>query len=250
VGPETSAREEGRYTERRVIGRQDFLRIWISFSVFEVVAMATFRSCIFKLAHCGSSVSQLRGEQLPTTPARAAADQHSTCRLRGVRRISCPIEIPTPLKNQSGAQIVGRNYPHHPLGFSARFDGMKTRGGGRVFDSHPSTSSSEEEQEEEKEDEVTEEELIEGSIPMPSEENIRNRVMEEVMQRMTDVDLKEAAQKYDLEEELFAEIDYAQVLSFPHPLLSLKKFGKARTQSCSWSRTGVGFADGPPWFQS
>jgi hypothetical protein len=167
-----------------------------------------------------------------------------------VRRISCPIEIPTPLKNQSGAQILGRNYAHHPLGFSARFDGMKTRGGGRVFDSHPSTSSSEEEQEEEEEDEVTEEELIEGSIPMPSEENIRNRVMEEVMQRMTDVDLKEAAQKYDLEEELFAEIDYAQVLSFPHPLLSLKKFGKARTQSCSWSRTGVGFADGPPWFQS
>jgi hypothetical protein len=144
-----------------------------------------------------------------------------------VRRISCPIEIPTPLKNQSGAQILGRNYHHRTFGFSARFDGMKTRGGGRVFDSHPSTSSSEEEQEEEEE-----EELVEGSIPMPSEENIRNRVMEEVMQRMTDVDLKEAAQKYDLEEELFAEIDYAQVLSFPHPLVSLKKFGKARTRSC------------------
>jgi hypothetical protein len=143
-----------------------------------------------------------------------------------VRRISSPIEIPTTLKNQSGVQILGRNYHHHPLGFSARFDGMKTRGGGRVFDSHPSTSSSEEEQEEE------EEVLVEGSIPMPSEENIRNRVMEEVMQRMTDVDLKEAAQKYDLEEELFAEIDYAQVLSFPHPLVSLEKFGKARTQSC------------------
>lgn len=95
-----------------------------------------------------------------------------------------------------------------------------------MFDSHPSTSSSEEEQEEE------EEELVEGSIPVPSEENIRNRVMEEVMQRMTDVDLKEAAEKYDLEEELFAEIDYALVLSFPHPLVSFKKFGKARFQSC------------------
>ncbi|CAK9263977.1 unnamed protein product [Sphagnum jensenii] len=116
--------------------------------------MATFRSCIFKLAHCGSNVSQLRGEQLPTTPALAAADQHSTCRLRGVRRILCPIEIPTPLKNQSGAQILGRNYHHHPLGFSARFDGMNTRGGGRMFDSHPSTSSSEEEQEEEEEGEI------------------------------------------------------------------------------------------------
>ncbi|CAK9229223.1 unnamed protein product [Sphagnum jensenii] len=49
---------------------------------------------------------------------------------------------------------------------------------------------------------------------MPSEKNIRNRVMEEVMQRMTDVDLKEAAQKYDLEDELFAEIDYAQIDAF------------------------------------
>ncbi|KAH9533383.1 hypothetical protein CY35_18G049600 [Sphagnum magellanicum] len=150
--------------------------------------MATFCSCIFKLAHCGNNVSQLRGEQLPTTPALAAADQHSTHRLRGVWKILCPIEIPTPLKNQSGAQILGRNCHHHPLGFSARFDGMNTRGGGRVFDSHPFTSSSEEEQEEE-------EELVEGNIPMPNEENIKNRVMEEVMQRMTNVDLKETAQK-------------------------------------------------------
>ncbi|KAH9540135.1 hypothetical protein CY35_15G094400, partial [Sphagnum magellanicum] len=85
-----------------------------------------------------------------------------------------------------------------------------------------------EEQEEEEEDEVTEEELVEGNIPMPNEENIRNRVMEEVMQRMTDVDLKETAQKYDVEEELFAEIDYAQVLSFPHPLVPFKTFGKNR----------------------
>jgi len=69
---------------------------------------------------------------------------------------------------------------------------MNTRGGGRVFDSHPFTSSSEEEQEEE-EDEVTEEELVEGNIPMPNEENIKNHVMEEVMQRMIDVDLKETA---------------------------------------------------------
>lgn len=156
--------EGGRQVHRETGQRETgFLRIWISFSAFEVVAMATFRSCIFKLAHCGSNVSQLRGEQLPTTPALAAADQHSTCRLRGVRRISCPIEIPTPLKNQSGAQILGRNYHHHPLGFSARFDGMNTRGGGRMFDSHPSTSSSEEEQEEEEEGEVTEEELVEGN---------------------------------------------------------------------------------------
>ncbi len=101
-----------------------------------------------------------------------------------------------------------------------------------MFDSHPFTSSSEEEQEEEEEDEVTEEELVEGNIPMPNEENIRNRVMEEVMQRMTDVDLKETAQKYDVEEELFAEIDYAQVLSFPHPLVPFKTFGKVRTQNC------------------
>jgi hypothetical protein len=143
-----------------------------------------------------------------------------------VWRILCPIEIPTPFKNQSGAQILGRNYHHHPLGFSARFDGMNTRGGGRMFDSHPFTSSSEEEQEEE------EEELVEGNIPMPDEENIRNHVMEEVMQRMTDVDLKETAQKYDVEEELFAEIDYAQVLSFPHPLVPFKTFGKVRTQNC------------------
>jgi hypothetical protein len=143
-----------------------------------------------------------------------------------VWRILCPIEIPTPLKNQSGAQILGRNCHHHPLGFSARFDGMNTRGGGRVFDSHPFTSSSEEEQEEEKEDEVTEEELIEGNIPMPNEENIRDRMMEEVMQRMIDVDLKEIAQKYDVEEELFAEIDYAQVLSFPHPQQEAKMHRK------------------------
>ncbi len=95
-----------------------------------------------------------------------------------------------------------------------------------MFDSHPFTSSSEEEQEEEKEDEVTEEELIEGNIPMPNEENIRDRMMEEVMQRMIDVDLKEIAQKYDVEEELFAEIDYAQVLSFPHPQQEAKMHRK------------------------
>ena len=48
----------------------------------------------------------------------------------------------------------------------------------------------------------------EGAAPPPLTQEL---VMEEVKRRFAEEDLEVAAVKYDLEEELFAEIDYAQV---------------------------------------
>lgn len=69
-----------------------------------------------------------------------------------------------------------------------------------------------EEEEEEEEGAPEEGEEVggssEGAAPPPLTQEL---VMEEVKRRFAEEDLEVAAIKYDLEEELFAEIDYAQV---------------------------------------
>jgi hypothetical protein len=74
-----------------------------------------------------------------------------------------------------------------------------------------SRASVEEEEEEEEGAQEEGEEVggsSEGAAPPPLTQEL---VMEEVKRRFAEEDLEVAAIKYDLEEELFAEIDYAQV---------------------------------------
>lgn len=83
--------------------------------------------------------------------------------------------------------------------------------GGVHYDSFSSASSVEEESSEVPEGSM--EGSPEGFSPLVRDELTREKVMQEVMQRLTEEDLEASAQKYNIEEELFAEIDYAQVCS-------------------------------------
>ncbi len=72
MGPEMSAREEGRYTERRVKGRHDFFGFGF---LFQHLRWSQWQLSV--LAFSNSPIVAATS----LTPALAAADQHSTCRL-------------------------------------------------------------------------------------------------------------------------------------------------------------------------